>query len=105
MAEQRAPGEKASQRPARPHGHQYAVRSQAAPGKLFQLQDGTGAIAVLTAIFTWGLLAKANADGVHDWNLVLVGLLAALCTSHLAVALVNWTATLLAKPMPLPSLP
>jgi cellobiose phosphorylase len=61
-----------------------------------------GTILLLTAIFTGVLTAKAYAGGVHGWSLGLVGMLSLLCTSHLAVALVNWLATLLATPRLLP---
>ena len=39
---------------------------------------------------------------VEGWLLALVGLLSLLCASQLAVALVNWLATLLVTPHPLP---
>ena len=42
------------------------------------------------------------ADGFHGWVLGLIGILSLLCASHLAVALVNWLATLLVTPHPLP---
>ena len=61
-----------------------------------------GAIALLTAVFTGLLLEKGHADGLDGWVLAPLGVLAALCTSHLAVALVNWLVTLLATPDPLP---
>ncbi|HEU5338443.1 MAG TPA: hypothetical protein VFU39_04065, partial [Sulfuricaulis sp.] len=61
-----------------------------------------GAILLITAILTGGLLAQARANEVSDGTLVLIGLLALLATSQLAVALVNWLATLLASPHPLP---
>ncbi|HVS26436.1 MAG TPA: glucoamylase family protein [Burkholderiales bacterium] len=61
-----------------------------------------GTIVLLTVIFTGSLLAKAHADGLHGWILALIGILSALCASHLAVALVNWLATLLATPHLLP---
>jgi len=61
-----------------------------------------GTITLITVILTAGLLAKAHTSGVPDWALVLIGVLALLCASHLAVALVNWLATLLATPHPLP---
>lgn len=63
-----------------------------------------GAIALLTLVFAWILLAKAQAGGLHGWMLALVMMLVALCASHLAIALVNWLATLLATPKPLPRL-
>jgi hypothetical protein len=66
----------------------------------FLLYGGT--ILLMTAIFTGCLAAKAYVDGLQGWALGLVGLLSLLCTSHLAVALVNWMATLLATPHPLP---
>ena len=40
--------------------------------------------------------------GCQDWLLALIGVLLLLCASHLAVALVNWLATLLATPHLLP---
>ena len=41
---------------------------------------------------------------MRGWLLGSGRLLSLLCTSHLAVALVNWLATLLATPRPLPRL-
>ena len=61
-------------------------------------------IVVLTAIGTGGLLARVEEDGGPKWSLALVGILALLCTSQLAVALVDWLATLLATPQVLPRL-
>ncbi|MBI5056841.1 MAG: cyclic beta 1-2 glucan synthetase [Nitrospirae bacterium] len=61
-----------------------------------------GSITLITLIFTGSLLAKAYADGLHDWLLALTGILALLCSSQLAVALVNWIATLILTPHPLP---
>jgi len=71
-------------------------------GRRFPLLLYLGTIVLLTAIFTGGLLAKAHAGGLHGWILTLVAILAVLCTSHLAIALVNWLATLLATPHLLP---
>lgn len=61
-----------------------------------------GSILLLTAVFAWFLTDKAQESGMHGWLLALTGLLALLSASHLAVALVNWLATLLATPRPLP---
>ena len=61
-----------------------------------------GTILLMTAIFAGWLVAKAHADGLQGWVLGLIGVLSLLCASHLAVALVNWLATLLATPHPLP---
>ena len=71
-------------------------------GRRFPLLLYLGTIVLLTAVFTGGLLAKAYADGLHGWLLALIGVLSALCASHLAVALVNWLATLSATPHLLP---
>ncbi|MFA5353966.1 MAG: hypothetical protein WC291_07040, partial [Thermodesulfovibrionales bacterium] len=61
-----------------------------------------GSIMLMTAVFTMGLLTKANADGLPLWLLVITGCLSLLCTSQLAVAVANWLATVLAIPQPLP---
>jgi cyclic beta-1,2-glucan synthetase len=63
-----------------------------------------GMIVLLTLIFAGSLLAKAHASGLHGWMLLLIATLVVLCTSHLAIALVNWLATLLATPRSLPRL-
>jgi cyclic beta-1,2-glucan synthetase len=68
----------------------------------FPLLFYLGMIALITAIFTGSLLARAQADGFQYWPLALIGILLLLGTSHLAVALVNWLATLLATPHLLP---
>src|SRR5450759_1957691 len=61
-----------------------------------------GTLVLMTVIFTGSLLAMAHADGLQGWMLALIGILALPCASHLAVALVNWLATLLVTPHPLP---
>jgi hypothetical protein len=61
-----------------------------------------GTITLMTAIFTGSLLTKAHAGGTPDWLLALMGFLSLLGGSQLAVALVNWLATLLVTPHPLP---
>ena len=61
-----------------------------------------GTIVLMSLLFTGGLLAQAYAEDVEGWFLALVGLLSLLCTSQLAVALVNWLATVLVTPHALP---
>ncbi|MBN2439008.1 MAG: cyclic beta 1-2 glucan synthetase, partial [Deltaproteobacteria bacterium] len=61
-----------------------------------------GTITLMTVILAGGLLAKASADALPGWAIALIGLLSVLCVSQIAVALVNWLATLLAAPHPLP---
>ena len=73
-------------------------------GRRFPLLFYLGAIMLLTVIFTGGLLVKTQNGGVHGWLLALVGTLSLFCASHLAVALVNWFATLLVSPHPLPKM-
>jgi len=68
----------------------------------FSLHFYLGSITLLTVIFSGALLAKAHAGGLQDWPLALFGALSLLCASRLAVALVNWLATVLVKPHPLP---
>jgi len=59
-------------------------------------------ITLMTVVFTATLLMKAQAGGVGGWALALMGVLLLLSTSHPAVALVNWPATLTAAPHLLP---
>ena len=73
-------------------------------GCRFPLLLYLGTILLLTLIFAGSLLAKAHAGGLHGWILTLIAILVVLCTSHLAIALVNWVATMLATPRPLPRL-
>ncbi len=68
----------------------------------FPLPLYLGTIMLTTAIFTLGLLTKAHSDGLRNWLLVMTGILSLLCASQLAVAVVNWLATLLMIPQPLP---
>jgi len=59
-------------------------------------------ITLITLTVTMSLLAKTRGSGLHDWLLALIAILSLLCASHMAVALANWMATLLAKPHVLP---
>jgi len=61
-----------------------------------------GTITLITAILSGVLLTEAHVGGFHGWLLALIGVLTLLGGSHLAVALVNRLATLLAKPDLLP---
>jgi cellobiose phosphorylase len=62
----------------------------------------TGSNLLLAAALAGLLLARAYAGGLHGWLLGVVGLLALLGASHLALSLVNWLATLLVLPVALP---
>jgi cyclic beta-1,2-glucan synthetase len=70
----------------------------------FPLLLYVGAIALVAALITGSLLAQAHARGVPDWLLGAIGIISLLAASQLAVALVNWLATLLVTPHPLPRL-
>jgi Cellobiose phosphorylase len=61
-----------------------------------------GAIILMTALFTGGFLAVAYTDEWEGWTLALIGVLSMLAVSQLAVTLVNWLATSLVTPHPLP---
>nr|MDK2851248.1 cyclic beta,2-glucan synthetase [Candidatus Cloacimonadota bacterium] len=63
-----------------------------------------GSILLLTTFFTGCLVMKAYIDGLQGWALFLLGLLLFIGTAQLAVALVNWMATMLSKPLLLPRL-
>ncbi|ABB74486.1 Cellobiose phosphorylase [Nitrosospira multiformis ATCC 25196] len=61
-------------------------------------------IAFVTLGLTSALLVEALEDGANGWLLGLVGILALLAMSQLAVALVNWASPFLVKPHLLPRL-
>ena len=61
-----------------------------------------GAITLITLTVAGSLSAKTLDNGLQDWLFALTGILSLLGASHLAVALVNWLATLLARPHLLP---
>ncbi|MBE0623257.1 MAG: cyclic beta 1-2 glucan synthetase [Burkholderiales bacterium] len=63
-----------------------------------------GAVALLTLALSQSLLAGAHAQGLSAWLLALTAFLVAFGSAHLAIALVNWAATLLATPKSLPRL-
>jgi cyclic beta-1,2-glucan synthetase len=59
-------------------------------------------IALIAGLLAAGLMARAIASGLHGWSLAPIAILALLCASQLAVALVNWLAVMLARPHLLP---
>ncbi|RZT05927.1 Cellobiose phosphorylase [Duganella sp. CF402] len=61
-----------------------------------------GAIAAIALVCTALLLERAAFHGVHGFMLVALGVLALLGSSQLALSLVNWFATLVTRPNPLP---
>jgi len=71
-------------------------------GRRFPFMLYSCSILLSTLFFAWLLLMKAQAGGLQDWQLVLLGLLLVLAVSQPAIAVVNWLATLLVTPHPLP---
>jgi len=61
-----------------------------------------GSVILLTCALCWGLLAKANSNGIGSWQIWVLGFLLALSCSYLSIALVNWLVTLFTNPFPLP---
>ena len=68
----------------------------------FPLPIYLGAITLISVAIAGGLLAKAHAGGLHNWQLALIGVLSLLGGSHLAVALVNRLSTFLVMPHLIP---
>ena len=71
--------------------------SRAAP-----LSSYLGAIAAVTGVVMVLLLERSAANGVHGVALAALGVLALVGSSQLALSLVNWIATLVTHPHPLP---
>ncbi|MBL0744875.1 GH36-type glycosyl hydrolase domain-containing protein [Chryseolinea lacunae] len=57
---------------------------------------------LIVAVVSYAFISKAYDDGLRDTLLIVIGVLATLGASHLALALINWWATVLAAPKPLP---
>ena len=73
------------------------LRPRRIPLALYLLPIGMVALG-----FTWALVAEASADR-FDWGwLCVIGLLGLITFSELGIALVNWAATVLVAPQPLP---
>ncbi len=70
----------------------------------FPLTFYAGGVLALTALGTLGWIQQAQGFGVQGWKLVASTLVLLLCSSQLAVALMNWLSTLLVKPRLLPRL-
>lgn len=59
-------------------------------------------ILIATAALTMCLVQKVQDSNVQDWMLIALSVIIAICSSQLAVALVNWLVTLFVTPHPLP---
>ncbi|MGI8964649.1 MAG: cyclic beta 1-2 glucan synthetase, partial [Limisphaerales bacterium] len=63
-----------------------------------------GSIGAFTLLITWSLWQSGFISGLNHWQFVLFLFLPLLGASHLAVAIVNWLATLFLTPRLLPRL-
>ncbi|MGA2871609.1 MAG: cyclic beta 1-2 glucan synthetase, partial [Verrucomicrobiota bacterium] len=70
----------------------------------FPLTFYLGGILAATLTVAFPLLHWVVAMGISAWMLGAMALLALLCTSQLAVSLVNWFVTIFVQPSPLPRL-
>jgi cyclic beta-1,2-glucan synthetase len=70
----------------------------------FPLAFYTGGVLSLTALVTLGLTQQARSLEVQGWKLAFFILVLLLCSSQLAVALINWLSSFLVKPHLLPRL-
>ncbi len=72
--------------------------------KRFPLFVYVGSILLLTALISWGLIAKAQVDGLHSWKLLLLAFTVVLAVSQMGMSIINWVATILSKPAVLPKM-
>ena len=68
----------------------------------FPLAFYAGGVLLLTALGTFGFIQQARALEVQGWKLALCTLVVLLCSSQLAVSLMNWLSIFLVKPCLLP---
>jgi cyclic beta-1,2-glucan synthetase len=61
-----------------------------------------GGIILMIGVISWPLINKVFNNGLTNWKLVLLSMIIILATSRLSVAVINWMATILAKPFLLP---
>ena len=62
----------------------------------------SGSIILITGLICWLLFRELWFEGYHGWKFFLLAFVSVLAMSQLAVALVNWLVTILAKPCLLP---
>lgn len=61
-----------------------------------------GSIAIISVLISWALISMAANELTDIWEIILMVVVILLATSHLAVAIVNWVSTILARPLLLP---
>jgi cellobiose phosphorylase len=70
----------------------------------FPLTFYTGGIGLLACLTTYGVVRQAQLFGLQGWKLPVFALVFLLCSSQLAVTLMNWLSVLLVRPCLLPRL-
>ncbi|HEX2975784.1 MAG TPA: hypothetical protein VHO68_07595, partial [Bacteroidales bacterium] len=83
---------------------EHLAAKKRVPLSPFRLFFYLGSILLLTLIIGLSLFKVAFIEGVDGWKLYVLGVLLLLSSSHLAIAIVNWFATLIVKPNLLPKL-
>jgi cyclic beta-1,2-glucan synthetase len=61
-----------------------------------------GGIVVMSALVSWYLVYVMYKEGLVRWQLAVAAILIMLATSRLSVAIINWLASMIAKPFLLP---
>jgi len=59
-------------------------------------------ISIITFLLSWLLVRTSFADGLHGWKVMLLTFLCLIATSQFAITIVNWMATIIARPDLLP---
>ncbi len=62
------------------------------------------AASAITLSISWGLIDEATKGSPWGWQLMLVAICGVFGASHFAFSIVNWLATLMVKPSPLPKM-
>jgi cellobiose phosphorylase len=83
------------------HPRQTAIERRI---RQFPLAFYVGGVLLLTALVTFGFIQQARAIEVQGWKLAFFTLVVLLCSSQLAVSLMNWLSTFLVRPCLLPRL-
>jgi len=84
--------------------HQSFLESFRRLAGKFSLFLYAGSITLLTLLISGAFVLKAWSGGAHNNLLIAVGIISLICTTHLAVAFINWIGTLIVKPSLLPKM-
>jgi cyclic beta-1,2-glucan synthetase len=92
----------ASQLETAVHAHLSILERFYRMGRRYPLLSYLGAIALITLLIAGNLIIEARVEGASGWLLGLMSVLSLLAMSQVAVALVNWAASLMVSPHSLP---